>query len=68
MISSNVSLDDEILRKLEEKFGHSIQLESEIMKTEEYNELFTKAQQVYPNEYDYIIHMACISYFQDKEP
>jgi hypothetical protein len=56
-----------ILEKFDEKLEHCIQLETDIMKSDEYKELFNKAKAVYPDEYEYLIHMACVSYFEDKD-
>ncbi len=40
-------------------------LESDISETEEYKELFEAAKNKYPHEYEYLLHIACISYFND---
>lgn len=65
-MTSNITIHDETIKKLDEKLEHCIELETTVMKTDEYKELFKKAKQAYPDEYDYIVHMACISYFEDK--
>lgn len=64
--TSNIKFDDETFKMLDEKLESCIGLEYTVMKTEEYKDFFAKAKQVYPHEYEYLIHMACISYFQDK--
>ena len=38
--------------------------QTDISETEEYKDLFNKAKRAYPDEYDYIIHLACLSYFK----
>jgi hypothetical protein len=35
------------------------------METPEYRELFDSAKKEYPDEYEYIIHLACLSHFQE---
>lgn len=65
-MTSNIVMNDETIQKLEEKFEHCFELESKFMNSDEYKELFSKAKMVYPNEYEYLIHLACISYFEDK--
>lgn len=35
----------------------------DIMETPEYRELFNNAKKEYPDEYEYIIHLACLSHF-----
>ena len=38
-----------------------------IADSKEYHELFQKAKKTYPGENDYCIHIACLSYFMDKD-
>lgn len=52
------------IAKIDEKLALVIQKES-VMETDEYKELFKKAKAVFPREYEYFIHMACISYFEE---
>ena len=37
----------------------------DIMDTHEYRELFKNAKIHYPDEYEYIIHIACLSHFKE---
>lgn len=39
----------------------------DITETQEYKDLFERAKAVYPDEYDYIIHLACLSHLKDLE-
>lgn len=64
-MTSNLVIDDEVLKKLDEKMGFCVDLESEYMNSTEYQELFDKAKGIYPEEYGYLIHLACIAYFNE---
>ena len=39
----------------------------DITETQEYKDLFERAKAAYPDEYDYIIHLACVSYLKDLD-
>ena len=39
----------------------------DITETQEYKDLFNKAKRAYPDEYDYIIQLACLSYFKGSD-
>lgn len=44
-----------------------MKLNHELMETDEYKELFKNAKkESSPDEYDYFIHLSCLSYFMDK--
>ena len=41
-------------------------LHCDIMDSNEYKTLFTNAKLAYPNEYEYILQIACLSYLKDQ--
>lgn len=44
-----------------------MEFKSDVMETEEYKELFKNAKLAYPDEYEFLIHLACIKYFSKTE-
>lgn len=54
------------IKKLEDMYVKNIQIEPDDVDLQEYKELFDKAKEKYPDEYDYIIHLACVSYLHEK--
>lgn len=43
-----------------------IKFEHPVMETEEYKELFKSAKLLYPTEYDYFLHLACINQLMEE--
>ena len=50
-----------------EAFVTNIELEADIMASEEYKMLYEKAKEAYPDEYDYLIQLACLSHLYESK-
>jgi hypothetical protein len=44
-----------------------MEFNNQIMDTPEYKQLFQQARTVYPNEYEYLLHVACLSHLMEEQ-